>query len=170
MIVLSPDLVIHVSSYENECFFQGMQVNSSHKPYHLRYPRNPIVVMPTYLKLYDKAIEVELVNKALDKARTADEVYILGYSIPKADVTANLIVSQIRKDAKVVIVNRSEAEDLRERFIKTYGFKSDRIIHEQSDIREWIKNDFQYRAYDHWKEGQEFFESMKSVSVQPTHE
>lgn len=159
-IVISPEVVIHTSSFGNQCFFPGMATEATHRPYHLKYPHRPIIIMPTYLKFFDKSYEVQLVNRAFDLVRNADKVYIIGYSIPAADVTANLILSQIRNDAEVVVINKNDIDGIKKRLSDSYGIKTDHLIHEQTDIKGWIENDFQYLSYQHWVQEEAFFDSM----------
>jgi len=163
-IVVSPDVVIHTADFDNTNFFEDVQVESMHPPYYQKYPRNALIVMPTYLKLFDQPFEVKLVNDALEAARTADEVYIIGYSLPKADITANLIISQVRKDAEVYIVNKYHAKEIKKRLVDIYGFDESNILQEESDIETWIDNDFEYRQYQHDQETEAIFQDMLRLS------
>lgn len=160
----SIDVIVHAADFDNSNFFEEVQVDSTHPPYHQRYPRDSLIIMPTYLKLYDQSFEVQLVNSALEAARTADEVYIIGYSLPKADITANLIISQIRKDAKVFIVNKYHAKEIKKRLVEIYGFDKSRILQEESDIKTWIDNDFEYCQYQHDQESEAIFQDMLRLS------
>ena len=160
----SIDVLVHAADFDNTNFFEDIQVESTHPPYHQRYPRNSILIMPSYLKLYDQPYEVQLVSRTLEAARTADEVYMIGYSLPKADITANLIISQIRKDARIIIVNKNHAKEIKGRLSETYGFEKSNIIQEESDIETWIDNDFEYCQYQRDQESEAIFQDMLRLS------
>ena len=164
-IIESPDVIIHMADpYDDTEYFEGLDTSPNHPAYSSRYPRSPLLILPTYLKLFDKSYEIDLVNKAVQSARGAEEIYILGYSIPKADTVASLICSQFAKSARVFIVNRSSASDLRKRLVENYGMERELIISENSTISDWIDNDFEYKQYQADQEDEEFMRSMIDVA------
>ncbi|TFB11675.1 hypothetical protein E3V36_00045 [Candidatus Marinimicrobia bacterium MT.SAG.2] len=87
---------------------------------------------------------MRLAVKALSNA---EEVFIIGYSLPEADAMANFLISSIQFDTRVKIINPS-ADELRKRLVNIFGLLRENIMDENSRLEEWIKNDCKYIAYE----------------------
>ena len=68
----------------------------------------------------------------------ADEVYIVGYSMPSADATARgLFRESIRPDARVIVVNREPEPIVKE--ITAWGLKVDRVLDEPNCVEQMVE-------------------------------
>jgi hypothetical protein len=98
--------------------------------------------------------EISLINDSIKRAKNANEVYLLGYSVPDADYISNLIFSEMNKKAKIYIIlwdgsaYPNPVDDLREKLIKRYRFNKNQIIHKHSIIEDWLANNFRYLEYE----------------------
>ena len=99
---------------------------------------------------------MRLAVKALSNA---EEVFIIGYSLPEADAMANFLISSIQFDTRVKIINPS-ADELRKRLVNIFGLLRENIMDENSNLEEWIKNDFQYIAHEQTLKREEEFNQM----------
>ena len=111
------------------------------------------------MKFYRNDWEIKLVKLAVSALSKAEEVYIIGYSLPEADALANFLISSIQHETSVIITNPS-ADELRKRLVYIFGLSRNNIIDENSNLEEWIKNDFKYVAYEKTIENEEMINRM----------
>lgn len=123
------------------------------------YYQSHHVILPTFMKFYRNSWEIKLVKLAVNALSNAEEVYIIGYSLPEADAMANFLISSIQYDTCVKIINPSAGE-LRKRLVHIFGLSRNNIIDENSRLEEWIKNDFKYVAYEKTIENEEMINRM----------
>jgi len=147
-------------------FFNGLEVQSSHHQYRSRYPKNPMIIMPTFLKHFNKSYELKLINRAVESAQSSDKVYVIGYSLPPADTTANFVFSQIAKNSNIIVVNNDERKGLKERLINNYGFDPINIVCETNDINKWVENDLEFVQHKIDKETEDRMQKMIELSDQ----
>lgn len=80
-------------------------------------PSEPVLIEPSFLKRFESDVVLEVWHMAARELHTADEVYVLGYSLPDADsAAAVLLITTCREKATkggVVVVNRSNSVLLR---------------------------------------------------------
>lgn len=117
------------------------------------------VILPTFMKFYRNNWEIKLVKLAVNALSSAEEVYIIGYSLPEADAMANFLISSIRSDTCIKIIN-PDANELRIRLVNIFGLSRKNIIDESIKLEEWIKNNFKYLAYDKTIENEEMINQM----------
>jgi hypothetical protein len=72
-----------------------------------------VVLHPSFLKDYerddsDSHVFVKLWQKAAEVLRGADHTYIIGYSLPKADVAALTLLLTTLRRGSVTVVNRNK--------------------------------------------------------------
>lgn len=123
------------------------------------YYQSHHVILPTFMKFYRNSWEIKLVKLGVNALSNAEEVYIIGYSLPEADAMANFLISSIQYDTCVKIINPS-ASELRKRLVHIFGLSRNNIIDENSRLEEWIKNDFKYVAYEKTIENEEMINRM----------
>ena len=111
------------------------------------------------MKFYRNSWEIRLVRLAVKALSSAEEVYIIGYSLPEADAMANFLISSIRSDTCIKIIN-PDANELRIRLVNIFGLSRKNIIDESIKLEEWIKNNFKYLAYDKTIENEEMINQM----------
>jgi len=141
------DLQIILSNpADGSSFFKGLDVESNHSMYESKYPFRSYMIMPSFIKLFDNPVQLHLLNLAINKIEKAKEVYIIGYSLPPADVTSNFLFSKIPKNAKIYLINQ-KTKDLSDRIISCFNIDPDNIIDENSDIISWINNGFKFVEY-----------------------
>jgi len=121
------------------------------------------VILPTFMKFYRNGWEIDLVKLAVNALSNAEEVYIIGYSLPEADAMANFLISSIQHDTRVRIINPSAGE-LRKRLVNVFGLSRSNIIDENSSLEEWIKNDCEYVAYEKTIESEEMINQMLKIN------
>lgn len=79
----------------NEPFFPGYVKNEEKLSYDL--PKielgwqNPQLVLPSWIKMFNLPVLLEIWSKAFDCLRRADEIVFIGYSLPAMDSGANLL-------------------------------------------------------------------------------
>ena len=115
------------------------------------------------MKTFEQNWEIYLVKAAAQAISNAEEIYILGYSLPDADAMVNFVLAEIQKDTKIYIINPSNPMDIANRFIMRYGLDKNKIIYEQCSLEEWIQNDFQYIKYE--KEQEEIRDISKGYNL-----
>jgi len=74
---------------------------------------NPVMIYPSYLKQLDDPIILEIWEQASYVLLNADEIFIIGYSLPKADVAIRALLIPLRarlerNATKVTVVNPNE--------------------------------------------------------------
>jgi hypothetical protein len=52
----------------------------------------PLIVPPTYIKDFSRPISVKLWRRCTEALSQADRIYVLGYSLPEADLQAHFIL------------------------------------------------------------------------------
>lgn len=67
----------------------------------------PAAIIPTYLKTYAESPYADLWRAASTALTTAEEVVVIGYSLPKADVAAQTLLLSVPKSAPFTVVNPS---------------------------------------------------------------
>ena len=156
---------IHLADpYDDSPYFDGIEVESNHSKHKAKYPREPLLILPTFLKLFDKPYEIELVKRSLELARGATEVFIIGYSLPREDVVANIIMSQISTEAVIHIINRSSATSLKKRLADSFSLDKGHIVDENTDIIAWIENDFEFKQYQFDQENEASMHALLGLS------
>lgn len=169
----SPDIFFHPNlelaidhPFKDEPLFEGLKIPKSlyDKEKYRQYPLYSHVILPTFAKSPQYIWEMQLINNSINFCRTADEIYILGYSVPDADYITNLLFLEMNKDAKINIIlwdrHNNAAVQLGERLIKKYGFKDKNMVYENTPIEKWIENDFNFITYDEYLKEQADIEQM----------
>jgi len=157
--LFNPDLeLITEHPFMDKSLFEGMKISKSKydKEKYPLYPLNPRVILPTFVKTPQYDWEMKLIKNARDACREAEEVYILGYSVPVADYITNLLFMDMNKNVEIFIIlwdNNNAALRLRSNIASKYELKEKRIIAEDSPIEKWIENDFKYKAWEKYKTG-----------------
>lgn len=67
----------------------------------------PAAIIPTYLKTYAEPPYADLWRAASAALMTAEEVVVVGYSLPKADVAAQTLLLSVPESAPFTVVNPS---------------------------------------------------------------
>ena len=172
-ILFHPNLELAIDHpFEDKPLFDGLNIEKSiyDKVKYRQYPLYSHIILPTFMKTPQFNWEISLINDSLKYCKEAEEIYILGYSVPDADYISNLLFSEMNKNAKIYIVlwdnnaYPNPAEDLRDKLIERYGFNKDNITHEHSKIEDWINNNYKYIEYKKFLETEELFYEMKRVS------
>ena len=145
--------------YRDLPFFDEIKTKKNDVKKKYSYYQSHYVILPTFMKFYRNDWEIKLVKLAVDALSKAEEVYIIGYSLPEADAMANFLISSIQYDTCVKIINPSAGE-LRKRLVHIFGLSRNNIIDENSRLEEWIKNDFKYVAYEKTIENEEMINRM----------
>jgi len=169
----SPDIFFHPNlelaidhPFKNEPLFEGLMIPKSNydKQKYRKYPLYSHVILPTFSKSPQYIWEMQIINKSVNICRKADEIYILGYSVPEADYITNLLFLEMKKNVKINIIlwegNNNIAHQLGKRIEKKYGFKRENIVYENSPIEKWIENDFKFIAYEKYLEEQAEIEQL----------
>ena len=71
------------------------------------------LLQPSFLKTYDDPVFVRLWKAAAEALRKADEIVVIGYSLPKADSAALTLFLTNSDRAKVRIVNSNSGDNYR---------------------------------------------------------
>ncbi len=136
-------------------------------PIKLKYPRykikqfyNPVVILPTFLKHFNKSYELDLVNRAVRKIKSATKIYMIGYSLPLADTIANFIFSQIPKTIEIVIINIDNKKSLISRLKKEYKIDGEKIKYETNTVSKWVENNLRLVQYQKDRESEEFLKDF----------
>jgi len=106
----------------------------------IAHDRGATLIEPSYLKIFENQRIKELWQKAESDIEECNELFVIGYSFPAADISAQqLIATAIRKSnvSKIVIVNpdhnvKERAEILLGRTVSFVPRK----------FEEWVKSDF----------------------------
>ncbi len=169
----SPDIFFHPNlelaidhPFKDKPLFEGLKIPKSkyNKQKYRQYPLYSHIILPTFAKSPQYIWEMQLIKNAINFCRKAEEIYILGYSVPDADYITNLLFFEINKEAKINIIlwDRTDnaAVQLGKRLSKKYGFKSKNMVYENSPIEKWIENDFKFIAYKEYLEKQADIEQI----------
>jgi len=121
-----------------EPFFDGLKI----KPKRVvkreaNYHYNP-AILPTFIKMYSEHWFSEIIQKALTSTRNADEVYLLGYSMPDPDSLGQFLLSNVPRKIKIQIVDLSTENTLEVTLKNKFGFRD--VAFHQSKIEDWVKN------------------------------
>ena len=172
-IFFHPNLELAIDHpFKDQPLFQGLNIEKTiyDKVKYRQYPLYSHIILPTFMKTPQYNWEISLINNSLKYCEDAEEIYILGYSVPDSDYISNLLFSEINKNAKIYIViwdgkaYPNLADDLRRKLIKKYGFNKDNITHEHSKIEDWINNNFEYVEYKKFMKIQELLNRMRQLS------
>lgn len=125
-----------------QSLFDGVHISEYYHPDINKVNLETVLVIPSYLKFFNKAYELELLKKSVDVIKDADKIYIIGYSIPDADTTANFLLSQIPGQSKIVIINKGEevVYKLENKLTKNYGLDIQNMYCNADGVVAWIKN------------------------------
>jgi hypothetical protein len=110
-----------------------------------------------------------LIKTAIDYIKNCSEIVTLGYSFPESDALTTFIITQIPNRIKLKIIDIN-ADKIRENLIKTFGIDSNRIIHEKSDICNWINNDFKFVEYENYNTEQKEINELFGLNRKNTGE
>lgn len=126
-------------------FFEGIPISKDYRPDINKVNLDGVLVIPSYLKFFNKAYELELLKKSVDVIKEASEIYIIGYSIPDADTTANFLLSQIPGQSKIIIINKGAevVYKLENKLINNYGLEIKNINFNADGVVSWIKSSFE---------------------------
>ena len=97
----------------------------------------PVVIHPSFLKDFEKPPFAMLWRCAAEALRKADEIQIIGYSLPAEDQAALTLLQTNCEPTKVEIVNRSRRDCRRLRRLLT----QDRGTTDCLSLEEWLKVD-----------------------------
>jgi len=161
------DVRILVADAEtNNPYFENLQVkiNNLYRMQRKWYLYKPAIITPTFIKLFNKSIEIDLVKRAVNAVKNASEIYFIGYSLPKADTVSNFIFSFINKGSKIYIINPN-AMEIKKRIARVFNLKNDNIIDENIEIKEWVKNDFEFKNFKfREKESARLIKALKYIN------
>jgi hypothetical protein len=112
--------------------------------------QRPLIIAPTWLKVYDNAHLLQIWLEAEHTLRKADAVFFIGYSLPESDVHVRYLLkkSLYRKDTnpRIVVVtspNNKEGSDLQRRYERFFGEIEYYPIGFETfsnDVREYLRN------------------------------
>ncbi|MHA1252499.1 MAG: hypothetical protein ACTSRP_21115 [Candidatus Helarchaeota archaeon] len=166
-IFFHPNLELAIDHpFKDEPLFEGLKSPKSmyNKEKYRQYPLDSHVILPTFAKAPQYRWEMQLINKSINFCRKADEIYILGYSVPEVDYITNLLFLEMKKDVEIKIIIWNEFNDaavkLGKRLIKKYGFQEKNMVFENTRIEEWIENDFNFIAHDKYLKEQDDIELL----------
>ena len=141
------DIVLNITHpMTHEPFFQGMDYSFRVKPSPRNVILNSFLITPTFMKHYQSKYELFLIKTAIDSISKSDEIISLGYSFPEADSMTTFILTQIPEHCTIKIID-IDANNIKEKLVKTYGYNMDKIINESSSITDWIEGDFRFSSY-----------------------
>lgn len=90
--------------------------------------QRPVIIPPTWLKVYDNAYLVKIWLEAEHTLRRANEVFFIGYSLPESDIHVRYLLkkSLFRKDTppRIVVITsprNKEGSDLHRRYERFFG-------------------------------------------------
>lgn len=118
---------------------------------------NSNFITPTYIKRYESRDEQNIIRLAVEKFKNCTELYVLGYSFPKADSLTSFLMTQLPTNLSITIIDVN-AKEISEKLREKYGFND--IRPEQTKIDEWTENNFELRAYEKYKREQEEINRM----------
>lgn len=169
----TPDLFFHrtlelalTHPYTDEPLFEGLSLEKKihNMEKYRRYPLYSHIILPTFLKSPRHNWEVDLINQAREACKTAEEIYILGYSFPDTDYLTNMFFTEIKPDAHLNIIlwdrDKDMANELAQRISANYRLIRKNIKHENTRIEVWIDNDFKFAAYERYLEKQADMERL----------
>ena len=83
---------------------------------------NPVMLAPSFMKMFEHPVYYDLWSKAAHALRDAEDVVVIGYSLPEADAAAVALVTGALKYKKSpVLVVDPAADDLQERYEMVTG-------------------------------------------------
>ncbi|MFH2024719.1 MAG: SIR2 family protein [bacterium] len=144
-------------------YFEGMHVKTKYPRYKKQQLYSPAIIMPTFLKHFNKSYELDLVNRAVKAIKNSSKIYVVGYSLPLADTIANFILSQIPKAIEIVIINTDDTKSIQSRLEKDYKIDCKNIKYETNSISRWIENNFELVQYQKDLEDEEFSRGLLNV-------
>ena len=157
--------IIVADAETNNPYFENLQVkiNVLYRMQRKWYLYKPAIITPTFIKLFNKSIEIDLVRRAVNAVKNASKIYFIGYSLPLADTVSNFIFSFINKDSKIYIIN-PDAVEIKKRIVKVFKLKNDNVIPEDDKIKEWVKNDFRCKKSEFIeREYAKFIKALKYI-------
>lgn len=124
-----------INRWDHGTRFQRPTIPSEDRRAEVLPGRVPFLVPPAAAKsaFYDNPVSHELWQRAAAAIEEADEVALIGYSVPLTDlVTSGMLGDRLRSnDSRIVIVN-PEAEDVRNKLINL-GVDRGRIVDEHTN-------------------------------------
>jgi len=133
------------ASYKNR-FRTGYEVYSYFFPPNdpeTHIPLMPLMIPPTQYKLYDEYAHIidPLWDYALEQLSKSDNVFVIGYSLPKTDIRSLQMFQKadIASKPEWIIVN-PYPEDIVERLVKEGGISQERIHVEAATLRMFLGN------------------------------
>lgn len=173
----SPDRFFHPNlelaidhPFKDKPLFEGLKIPKSivDKTKYRPYPLYSHIILPTFMKTPQYNWEIKLIEDSIKYCQKSDEIYILGYSAPDADYVANILFSEFNKNSKIYIVlwNSSEniALNMRNKLVEKYGIRKENIIHENTKIEQWIKNEFDFSSYKKYLEDKKIMDELIKYS------
>ncbi len=137
--IMLADVKSNISYFEN----LKIEIDDLYKMQRKWHLHNPAIITPTFIKLFNKSIEINLVKRAVKAVKNASKIYFIGYSLPLADTVSNFIFSFINKNTEIYIIN-PDAMEIKKRIARVFNLKNDNITDENKKIKEWVKNNFEF--------------------------
>jgi len=132
-----------------------------HKFAETHYFGNPVIVAPSFLKQFDKPYQIIMMNTAIKQIKLADEIIIMGYSLPKADTTASFLFANIEKTKRVKIVNTDDESKLKQRLQDNY--EVNKVCFYPCKIENWLTSGYTCEEYENKVASDEIFEKIKNT-------
>jgi hypothetical protein len=134
------NLEIRLTDHETgDCFFDSITAKGpcTGKPYE---GKDELVGMPpSFIKVLPTKEFHELWDGALENIGKADEVYVIGYRLPEADIMAHLLIGKIAENCLVYLIKPS-SDELRERILRNCGLEKVTALNYK--FSDWVSANF----------------------------
>lgn len=110
-----------------------------------RWDEGTTFIEPSYIKLFDRPIILDIWKKAFEEIQQSDELIIIGYSLPALDSAARILLSTAVRNSQIssiTVVNPpTESFVLMSVFDKFDGLFGKKVIRKRMSFKEWVKNE-----------------------------
>ncbi|NBC02369.1 MAG: hypothetical protein GVY20_01550 [Bacteroidetes bacterium] len=123
---------------KKEGFFDGLKVEPTKVVKDKENYYYSPAILPTFIKMYSSHWFSDIIDESIRKIQTADEIFLLGYSLPDPDTLGQILISSISNKAKITIVNSDSTNKLKVSLVNNFGIQNKNINFNQQRIEEWI--------------------------------
>lgn len=122
------------------------------------YIPDSVFIYPSFIKKFNQEHEQKMITKSINKIKNAQKVFIFGYSLPEADTTANILISQLPKHIEIEAVLFKDETNFEKRMMENYSFKNFKYY--STKIEDWLTSGYTCEEYELKKEEYKIFETI----------
>ena len=122
------------------------------------YIPDSALIFPSFIKQFDKTYEQKMIKMAINKISKTSGIYILGYSLPTPDTTANILFSFIPKNIETSIVLFEDENNLEDRLKNQFRLTNMKFF--PNKIEEWLLGDYTSKEFEDALASNKMFEEL----------